>query len=79
MSTATLDRPFGLTRAVPAALNARDAAPAGLHLCPRRQIAVLGDGSPYIHAPHMATQIQTTYQTREDTQIWTDDGGTDND
>ncbi len=71
-------RPFGLTRAVPAVVNPADAAPA-LTLCPQRQVSIAENGQPFVHTPSMATAITTTTQTREDGQVWTDQGGTDTD
>lgn len=71
-------RPFGLTKAVPATVRSADVAPV-LALCPQRQVSVTEDGEPFIHAPSMATAVTTTTQTREDSQVWTDQGGTDSD
>ncbi|MEW1675542.1 putative ATP-grasp-modified RiPP [Streptomyces noursei] len=62
--------PFGLSRAVPVAPGA-EVVPA-LTLCAERQISVTGSGEPFIHAPSMATQLVTTSQTREDSQLATD-------
>lgn len=71
-------RPFGLTRAVPAVVRPADVAPV-LTLCSHRQVSVTEDGNPFVHAPFMATAVTTTTQTREDSQVWDDNGGTDSD
>ena len=71
-------RPFGLTRAVPAVVKPADTAPV-LNLCPNQQLSITEDGNPFIHTPSMATSITTTTQTREDSQVWSDNGGTDTD
>ncbi|MEW1719345.1 putative ATP-grasp-modified RiPP [Streptomyces sp. NPDC093109] len=63
-----LDRPFGLTKAVPVRPDA-GVWPA-LDLCPERQISVAVDGGePFIHAPSMASKFETTAQTTEDSQL----------
>lgn len=64
-------RPFGLTRAVPAVANPKDIGPA-LTLCPERQISVIEDGTPFIHAPSMKSSFKTQSQTKEDNQLATD-------
>ncbi|MEE4598671.1 putative ATP-grasp-modified RiPP [Streptomyces sp. DSM 41524] len=73
--TLTMDRtqtarPFGLSKAVPVA-DEKLTLPA-LHLCPERQISVTTAGAPFIHEPSMKSQITTTTQTREDSQLATD-------
>lgn len=73
MPTATLDRPFGLTKAVPVTPRPEDHIPA-MDLCPTRQVSVTPDGEPYIHTPAMTTQgsSSTSYTTTTDHQQWTD-------
>jgi putative ATP-grasp target RiPP len=79
MTTTNTTRPFGVRCAIPARpTTAQDIAPP-LALCPDRQISVLETGQPYVHTPSMGTSIQTTTQTREDGQVWSDDEGTDSD
>ncbi|WP_432045246.1 putative ATP-grasp-modified RiPP [Streptomyces asiaticus] len=63
-------RPFGLSKAVPVA-DETLTLPA-LHLCPERQISVTATGTPFIYEPSMKSQITTTTQTREDSQLATD-------
>ncbi|WP_432585822.1 putative ATP-grasp-modified RiPP [Streptomyces sp. HD1123-B1] len=63
-------RPFGLSKAVPVA-DEPLVMPA-LRLCPERQISVTEGGTPFIHEPSMKSQITTTTQTREDSQLATD-------
>ncbi|MCQ8194239.1 putative ATP-grasp-modified RiPP [Streptomyces rugosispiralis] len=63
-------RPFGLSKAVPVADDTL-VMPA-LHLCLERQINVTADGVPFINEPSMKTQMTTTTQTREDSQLATD-------
>ncbi|AEM86859.1 putative ATP-grasp-modified RiPP [Streptomyces violaceusniger] len=63
-------RPFGLSKAVPVA-DEKLTLPA-LHLCPERQMSVTAAGVPFIHEPSMKSQITTTTQTREDSQLATD-------
>jgi putative ATP-grasp target RiPP len=72
--------PFGLTRALPVVpgLPHRD-WPGELSYCPRRQLTITQDGTPFIDTPSMATEIKSVTQTQEDSQIWDDDGGTDTD
>ncbi|MFJ7997637.1 putative ATP-grasp-modified RiPP [Streptomyces sp. NPDC096310] len=70
-----IDRPFGLARAIPVR-PVSDPYPA-LALCPERQISVtVADGQPFIYAPSMASQLTTTAQTTEDSQL---DEETEND
>ncbi|MFE2673707.1 putative ATP-grasp-modified RiPP [Streptomyces hygroscopicus] len=69
-------RPFGLSKAVPVA-DETLTLPA-LHLCPERQINVTADGVPFINEPSMKTQMTTTTQTREDSQL-ADDKDNDTD
>ena len=64
-------RPFGLSTAVPVTEVADD-TPAGLGLCPERQITVTEDGVPAVHEPSMKTAFTTKSQTREDMQLATD-------
>lgn len=66
----TTVRPFGLSKAVPVA-DEKLTLPA-LHLCPERQISVTAAGTPFIHEPSMKSQMTTTTQTREDSQLATD-------
>ncbi|MGV9854369.1 putative ATP-grasp-modified RiPP [Streptomyces sp. NPDC003442] len=63
-------RPFGLSKAVPIA-DETLTLPA-LHLCPERQISVTAAGEPFVNEPSMKTQMTTTTQTREDSQLATD-------
>ncbi|SEC89431.1 putative ATP-grasp-modified RiPP [Streptomyces melanosporofaciens] len=63
-------RPFGLSKAVPVADETLVMPP--LHLCPERQINVTAAGIPFINEPSMKTQMTTTTQTREDSQLATD-------
>jgi putative ATP-grasp target RiPP len=63
-------RPFGLSKAVPVA-DETLVIPA-LHLCPERQISVTATGTPFINEPSMKSQMTTTTQTREDSQLATD-------
>lgn len=61
-------RPFGLTKAVPVRPSA-GVWPA-LRLCQERQISVTVDGGePFIHAPSMASSLETVAQTTEDSQL----------
>lgn len=69
-------RPFGLTTAIPALAEAVRVPAAGLTLCPQQQVTVTADGEPFIAAPSMKSAFETTYQTREDSQLADD---TDND
>ncbi|MFE2185690.1 putative ATP-grasp-modified RiPP [Streptomyces sp. NPDC059455] len=63
-------RPFGLSKAVPVA-DETLVMPT-LDLCPERQISVTAAGEPFINEPSMKTQMTTTTQTREDSQLATD-------
>ncbi|MFT2017751.1 putative ATP-grasp-modified RiPP [Streptomyces sp. 796.1] len=60
-------RPFGLLRAVPVT-PVRSVLPS-LALCPTRQISVTKQGTPFINEPSLASQFETTSQTREDSQL----------
>ncbi|MGW2543670.1 putative ATP-grasp-modified RiPP [Kitasatospora sp. NPDC001574] len=73
MTTQTLDRPFGLTLAVPVIPSDRTDLPE-LTLCPDRQIGITASGAPYIHTPDMTTQTttSTSITTTEDSQSWPD-------
>ncbi|MFJ6183801.1 putative ATP-grasp-modified RiPP [Streptomyces sp. NPDC092295] len=63
-----MERPFGLTKAVPVRPDA-GVYPA-LKLCPERQISVTVDGGePFIHAPSMKSAFETVAQTTEDSQL----------
>ncbi|MER7999761.1 putative ATP-grasp-modified RiPP [Streptomyces sp. NPDC095613] len=63
-----MERPFGLTKAVPVRPGT-DVRPA-LKLCPERQISVTVDGGePFIHAPSMKSAFETVSQTTEDSQL----------
>ncbi|MBP8534368.1 putative ATP-grasp-modified RiPP [Streptomyces sp. MK37H] len=63
-------RPFGLSKAVP--VRDEQLVMPALQLCPERQISVTTAGTPFIHEPSMKSQITTTTQTREDSQLATD-------
>lgn len=69
-------RPFGLTTAIPARAEIVQVPAAGLTLCPQRQVMVTADGEPFSVVPSMKSAFETTYQTREDSQLADD---TDND
>ncbi|KUJ69703.1 hypothetical protein ACZ90_10080 [Streptomyces albus subsp. albus] len=69
-------RPFGLSKAVPVAEESV-VLPA-LTLCPRRQISVTENGTPFINTPSMKSAFITQSQTKEDSQLATDrDNDTD--
>ncbi|MEU3191456.1 putative ATP-grasp-modified RiPP [Streptomyces sp. NPDC006992] len=76
----TTAMPFGLTRALPVTPPAARDWPGALAYSPQQQLTVVEDtGVPFIDTPSMATSIQTVTQTREDSQIFDDNQGTDND
>ncbi|MEU3351316.1 putative ATP-grasp-modified RiPP [Streptomyces sp. NPDC037389] len=68
--TAIRVRPFGLTKAVP--VVPENAPLPRLSLCPNRQVAVLEDGTPFIHEPSMKSKFKTKVQTREDSNLDTE-------
>lgn len=72
--------PFGLTRALPVEPPAARDWPGTVAYCPEQQLTVIErTGQPFIDSPSMGSSIQTVTQTREDSQIFNDDGGTDKD
>ncbi len=71
--------PFGVTRALPVAPPPARSWPGPLSYCPTQQVTVTQDGTPFVDAPSMGSSVQTVTQTREDSQIFDDNGGTDTD
>ncbi|MGW6600641.1 putative ATP-grasp-modified RiPP [Streptomyces sp. NPDC055036] len=68
MTAQVMERPFGLTKAVPVRPDA-GVYPV-LKLCPERQISVTVDGDePFIYAPSMSSKFETVAQTTEDSQL----------
>lgn len=76
--TATLI-PFGLSRALPVQSPDPRSWPGTVTYCPQQQLNIVTEGTPFIDSPSMATSIQTVTQTREDSQIFDDNQGTDSD
>ncbi len=77
--TLTEALPFGVTRALPVAPAPARSWPGRLSYCPTQQVTVTADGVPFVDAPSMGSSVQTVTQTREDSQIFDDNGGTDTD
>lgn len=72
--------PFGLSRAIPVEQPKARTWPGPLSYSPEKQLTVVEEtGVPFIDTPSMASEIQTVTQTREDSQLFDDDGGTDTD
>jgi putative ATP-grasp target RiPP len=79
-ATTTETLPFGLTRALRVEPTAARTWPGTVAYCPQQQLNIVaGTGQPFIDTPSMATSVQTVTQTREDSQIFDDNQGTDND
>ncbi len=70
--------PFGITTALPIDRHP-EADLSGLTLCPDRQVSLAANGEPFLHAPSMATSIETVTTTVEDMQTFDDNEGTDTD
>ncbi|KPC87376.1 hypothetical protein ADL27_43405 [Streptomyces sp. NRRL F-6602] len=79
-STTMTTLPFGLTQALPVEAPAARTWLGALSYCPEQQLTVVTrTGTPFIDSPSMASEIQTVTQTRHDSQIFDDNGGTDKD
>lgn len=71
--------PFGLTLALPVVPPSDQEWPGELAYDPEQQLTVTPDGTPFINSPSMATSVTTKTQTKEDNQLFTDNGGKDKD